>query len=86
MYDVVVFPEMLMKKNLHLDLLWREAALLECMVLVDEFDGDDRFGGVVRDGFANAVQRSQRDGVIEERQHLRGIGALSNGLAHEPEW
>lgn len=69
MYDVVVFPEMLMKKNLHLDLLWREAALLECMVLVDEFDGDDRFGGVVRDGFANG-----------------GIGALSNGLAHEPEW
>lgn len=54
MYDVLVFAEVLVQDDLHLDLLRREAALLECMFLVDEFDRDDRFGFIVGYSFAYA--------------------------------
>ena len=55
MYDVLVFSEVLMQDYLHLDLLRREAALLERMFLVDELDRDDGLGLVVGYSFSNAV-------------------------------
>lgn len=56
MYDVLVLPQVLMQNYLHLDLLRREAALFECMFLVDELDRDDRLGLVVGYSFAYAVE------------------------------
>lgn len=56
MYDVLVFAEMLVQDYLHLDLLWREAALLECMFLVDELDRNDGLRLIVWYGFAYAVR------------------------------
>lgn len=56
MYDVLVFPEVLMQDYLHFNLLRREAALLECMFLVDELDRDDGLRLVVGYSFAYAVR------------------------------
>lgn len=46
---------MLMEYNLHLDLLGRKSALSKGMFLVDEFDGDDRFGRIFGTCFANSL-------------------------------
>lgn len=56
MYDVLVFPEVLMQDYFHFNLLRREAALLECMFLVDELDRDDGLRLVVGYSFAYAVR------------------------------
>ena len=56
MYDILMFAEVLVQDDLHLDLLRREAALLECMFLVDELDRDDGFWLVVGYSFAYAVE------------------------------
>jgi len=55
-YDILMFAEVLVQDDLHLDLLRREAALLECMFLVDELDRDDGFWLVVGYSFAYAVE------------------------------
>ena len=34
----------------------RKSAMAECVVLVDELDCDDGFGGVEGDGFADTVK------------------------------
>lgn len=53
MDDVMVFTEMLMQYNFHLDLLRSEAAGAQGMFFVDELDGDDGFRGIVGYGFAD---------------------------------
>jgi hypothetical protein len=53
MYNVLVLTEMCVQDNLHLDLFRSEATGLEGMFLIDELDGDDGFGRVVRNGFAD---------------------------------
>jgi hypothetical protein len=47
-----------MKDDFHLDLLGGKATSAEGMLFVYELDGDDRLGRIVRDSFANAVQKS----------------------------
>lgn len=63
-----MFTKMLVQDNLHLYLLRREAALFECMILVDEFDGDNGFGSVVRDGFADGGICPLSDGFADESE------------------
>ena len=56
MYDVLMLAKMLVEDYLHLDLLRREAALLECMFFIDELDRDDRLGLIVRHSLPNSKE------------------------------
>lgn len=58
------------------------------MFFIDEFDRDDRFGRVVRDGLADAgdlLLASDSQHSTGRDCNVRGICALPDCLAHEPE-
>jgi hypothetical protein len=72
MYDILMLAEVLMQNDFHFNLLGREAALLECMFLIDELDGDDGLGSIVGYCFADAVHRL-----------LAYLGFIESGSTHE---
>jgi hypothetical protein len=76
--------------NFHLDLLGREAAMLECVLLVDELYGDDGLGRVDGCGFADGSVCALADGLADksegeirgERRDLALLGCQFKGTAH----
>jgi hypothetical protein len=52
-----MLAEVLVKDDFHLDLLGGETTGAEGVVFVYELNGDDGFGRIVRDSFADAVQK-----------------------------
>lgn len=62
-----------MKNDLHMDLLWREAAMLESVLLVDELDGDDGLGRIYGRGFADRGICALANGfAYEAERKVRG--------------
>ena len=68
MYDVLVFFEVRVEDDFHLDLLGAEAPLPEGMFLVDEFDRDDGFRRVDGYGFADGCVCALTDGFADEAE------------------
>lgn len=58
-----------MQRDLHLQLLLLDAAILKGIVLVDEFDSENGFGGALRSGFLDAIKLSA---IAEQLEY--GIG------------
>lgn len=46
---------MLMESNFEFELFGRDAAMVECMVFVDEFHSDDGTRGIPRRSFADTM-------------------------------
>lgn len=57
-----------MEDDFHLDLLGREAAMLECVVFVDELYGDDGLGRIDGRGFADGSVGALADGFADEAE------------------
>jgi hypothetical protein len=55
LYDILVFPEVPVECYFHRQLLLRQPAMSECMVLVDKLDCDDGSRCVEWYGFADPV-------------------------------
>lgn len=54
-YNVLVFSEVLVEHEFHLELLWAEFAMLKRMGFVYEFDCDYGCGCVEGNGLADAI-------------------------------
>jgi hypothetical protein len=73
MYDVRVSFEMTVEDDLHLNRFWRESSLLECMFFIYEFDRNDGFRRVERDGFADRGICTLTNGLADEPEwQVRG--------------
>lgn len=73
--------DMLVQGDLHLQLLLLDAAIFKGIVLVDEFDRENRFGGVQRSGFLDAVKLSA---MAEKLEHKSGQRMYYQAYAPEP--